>query len=50
MRIKLFDLGKSKTYTPDFYLVDSDSYIEVKGDGLYWVDSSILSLNANIQG
>jgi len=28
--LKTFDLGKT-TYTPDFYLVDCDVYIEIKG-------------------
>jgi len=27
---KTFDLGKT-TYTPDFYLPDSDTYVEIKG-------------------
>lgn len=28
---RTFDLGKRKTYTPDFYLVQSGTYLEVKG-------------------
>jgi len=33
---KTFDLGDC-TYTPDFYLSDTDEYIEIKG---YWRDNS----------
>jgi hypothetical protein len=34
--LKTFDLGNC-TYTPDFYLIDQDKYIEIKG---YWRDNS----------
>lgn len=33
---KTFDLGNT-TYTPDFYLPESDTYIEVKG---FWRDDA----------
>lgn len=33
---KTFDLGNS-TYTPDFYLPDSDTYVEIKG---WWRDDA----------
>jgi len=33
---KTFDLGKT-TYTPDFYLPESDTYVEVKG---YWLEDA----------
>lgn len=33
---KTFDLGKT-TYTPDFYLPESDTYVEIKG---YWRDDA----------
>lgn len=35
---KTFDLGNA-TYTPDFYLVDDDVYVEIKG---YWRDDALL--------
>jgi hypothetical protein len=34
---KTFDLGES-TYTPDFYLPESNEYIEIKG---YWIPKAI---------
>ena len=30
---KVFTLSENKSYRPDFYLIDTDSFIEVKG---YW--------------
>ena len=30
-RFKYYHNNKTKHYTPDFYLVDTDQYIEVKG-------------------
>jgi len=38
---KTFDLGNT-TYTPDFYLPESDTYIEIKG---YWRDDAKKKFN-----
>lgn len=38
---KTFDLGNC-TYTPDFYLPETDTYVEIKG---YWRDRSKLRFN-----
>jgi ribosomal protein L24E len=38
--------GKEVTYTPDFYLIDEDVYIEVKG---YWRDDSKLKYDTFIE-
>jgi len=38
--------GKKTTYTPDFYLVDDDSYIEVKG---YWRNAYIAKHKAFVE-
>jgi hypothetical protein len=34
------------TYTPDFYLLDSNKWIEVKG---YWYDDAIIKYNKFIE-
>jgi hypothetical protein len=39
---KVFILNEEITYTPDFYLPDSNKWIEVKG---YWYDDAIIKYN-----
>jgi hypothetical protein len=39
---KVFILNDEMTYTPDFYLRDSNKWIEVKG---YWYDDAIIKYN-----
>jgi predicted nuclease of restriction endonuclease-like RecB superfamily len=37
----MFDLG-TKGYIPDFYLLESDTYIEIKG---YWRKDALVKFN-----
>jgi hypothetical protein len=43
---KVFILNEEMTYTPDFYLPDSNKWIEVKG---YWYDDAIIKYNKFIE-
>ena len=43
---KVFILNDEMTYTPDFYLLDSNKWIEVKG---YWYDDAIIKYNKFIE-
>lgn len=43
---KCFYLGKGKRYTPDFHLLDTDEYVEIKGS--YKVNNSHQKENAKI--
>jgi hypothetical protein len=43
---KVFLLNEEMTYTPDFYLLDSNKWIEVKG---YWYDDAIIKYNKFIE-